>query len=109
MSSSLSCLVDNLAKGFQNNKCRKYESFFEYISIKDNKLIGKRIYCNKSYKLHFNKDLISRFANTYEFCDEDINRFILLFEKEFIHMNTSIAGKDLMKHHCLIKKFFTVV
>ena len=26
----------------------------------------------------FNKDLINRFANTYEFCNKDINRFILL-------------------------------
>ena len=27
-------------------------------------------------------------------------------EKEFIHMNTWIAGKDLMKHHYLIKNVF---
>ena len=26
------------------------------------------------------------------------------YEKVFILMNTRIAGKDLMKHHCLIKK-----
>ena len=29
----------------------------------------------------FNKDLINRFANTYEFCNKDINRFILLLRK----------------------------
>ena len=35
----------------------------------------------KSYKKDFNKDLIKRFANTYEFCNEDINKFILLSRK----------------------------
>ena len=32
-------------------------------------------------KNHFNKDLIKRFANIYEFCNEDINKFILLLRK----------------------------
>ena len=31
--------------------------------------------------MHFNKDLINRFANTYEFCNKDINKFILLLRK----------------------------
>ena len=26
----------------------------------------------------FNKDLINRFKSTYEFCNKDINKFILL-------------------------------
>ena len=30
-------------------------------------------------------------------------------EKEFMHTNTWIAGKDLMKHHCLRKNNFTIV
>ena len=29
----------------------------------------------------FNKYLIKRFANTYAFCNEDINKFILLLRK----------------------------
>ena len=32
-------------------------------------------------KKNFNKDLIKRFANTYEFCNENINKFILLLRK----------------------------
>ena len=32
-------------------------------------------------KKDFDKDLIKRFANTYEFCDEDINKFSLLLRK----------------------------
>ena len=35
----------------------------------------------KKYEKDFNKDLIDRFANTYRFCNEDINIFILLLRK----------------------------
>ena len=77
MSSSLSSLVDNLSKGLHNEKCKKFKSYLDYISIEDNKLICKRIDCNKNYS----QDLIERFANTYEFCDKDINEFILLLRK----------------------------
>ena len=47
-------------------------------------------------KKKFHKELIQRFANTYEFCNGDLNKFILLLRKVFIHMNTWIVGKDLM-------------
>ena len=36
----------------------------------------------KNIKKYFNKDLIKRFANTYEICDGNINKFILLLSKE---------------------------
>ena len=90
MSSSLPCLVDNLPEGRHNKKCRKCKSYLEYISIEDNDLICKCIDCNKNYKLHFNKDLINRFANTYEFCNKGVNKFISLLRKgiypyEYMH------------------------
>ena len=31
--------------------------------------------------LYFNKELIQRFANIYEFCNGDLNKFILLLRK----------------------------
>ena len=37
--------------------------------------------CKKNYKKDFNKELIKRFANIYEFCNEDINKFVLLLRK----------------------------
>ena len=52
--------------------------------MEDNKLIDYInccIDCNKNYQLYFDKDLINRFANTYEICTEDINKFILLLRK----------------------------
>ena len=35
----------------------------------------------KYYKNDFHKELIKRFANIYEFCNEDINNFFLLLRK----------------------------
>ena len=72
MSSLLSNLVDNLSEELHNKNYRECKS-----SLK-NRLIRKCIDCNKNYKLLFNKDLIKRFPNTYEFCNGDINKFILL-------------------------------
>ena len=81
MSNSLSSLVDNLSEGLHNYKCTDCKSCLDYISTKDNQLIFKCIECSKNHKKHFNKDLIKRFKNTYEVCDIDINKFILLLIK----------------------------
>ena len=35
----------------------------------------------KNYEKNFNKELIQRFLNTYEFCNGDLNKFILLLRK----------------------------
>ena len=36
--------------------------------------------CNACFK-KYSKELIKRFANTYEFCKKNINKFILLLRK----------------------------
>ena len=51
------------------------------MSIKDNQLIFRCFGCKKNYKKEFNKELIKRFANIYEFCNEDIDKFIFLLRK----------------------------
>ena len=82
MSSSLSKLVDNLSEGIYNNKCSDCESNLDYIEIKKNgKLILKCFNCNIYYKKKFNKDLMKKFKNTYSFCNNDLNKFILLLRK----------------------------
>ena len=48
---------------------------------KNDQLIFRCFECKKNYQKDFNKDLINRFGNTYEFCNKDINRFILLLRK----------------------------
>ena len=75
MSASLSNLVNNLSEGVYNDQCP------DYMSIKDKKLIFRRFECKKDYEKDFNKKLIHRFANTFKFCNGDINTFILLLRK----------------------------
>ena len=107
MGKSLSNPVDNLSEGLHSGKCADCKSHLDYMSIKDDKLILKCFECKKRYEKEFNKELFKGFANTYEFCNKDIDKFILLLKKVFILMNTRIAGKDLKKHLYLIKKLFT--
>ena len=53
------------------------------MSIKNQQLIFRCFECKKNYKKDFNKELTKRFVNIYEFCNEDINKFILLLRKGF--------------------------
>ena len=53
------------------------------MSVKDDQLIFRCVECKNMYEKVFNKDLINRLANTYRFCNEDINKFVLLLRKGF--------------------------
>ena len=50
-------------------------------STKNEKLILKCFNFEIYYRKKFNKELIKRFASTYEFCNKDLNKFILLLRK----------------------------
>ena len=81
MPSSLSNHVDKLFEGLHSGKCLDCKSCLDYIMFKDDKLIFRCFECKKNYKKEFNKELIKRFANIYEFCNKDINKSILLLRK----------------------------
>ena len=81
MSTSLSNLITNLSEGLHNYMCIDCKSCLDYMTIKDEQLIFRCFRCKKSYEKNFNEDLIQRFANTYEFCNGDRNKFILLLRK----------------------------
>ena len=81
MSTSLSKLVDNLSEGIHHNRCVDCKFCLEYMKHKDEKLIFRCFSCKKNYEKDFNKELIKRFANTYEFCTGYLNKFILLLRK----------------------------
>ena len=49
--------------------------------VKDDQLIFRCFERKKNYKKDFNKQLIKSFANTYEFCNGNINKFISLLRK----------------------------
>ena len=81
MSTSLSKLVDNLSEGLHNNRCVDCKYCIDYMKNKDEKLIFRCFSCKKNYEKDFNKELIERFANIYEFCKGDLNKFIFLLRK----------------------------
>ena len=82
MSSSLSKLVDNLSEGIHNNKCVNCKSNLDYIRItKNEKLLLKCFSCDSYYEKKFNRELIKKFKNMYSFCNNDLNKFILLLRK----------------------------
>ena len=51
------------------------------MTTKDEQLIFRCFRCKKNYEENFNEELIQKFANKYEFCNEDLNKFTLLLRK----------------------------
>ena len=81
VSTSLSNLVNNVSKEVHNDKSTNCKSCLNYMTTKDEQLIFRCFSCKKNYEKDFNKELIQRFANIYEFCNGDLNKFILLLRK----------------------------
>ena len=84
MATSLSKLVDNLTDNIHNDKCnvlKCIKSNLCFVRAINEKLIFKCIDFEKEYEKEFNKELIERFANTYKFCDNDLDKFIMLLRK----------------------------
>ena len=97
MSTSLSNLVNNLSEGPHSDKCTDCKSYFDYMTTKDEQLIFRCFEFKKNYKKDFNKELMKRFVNIYEFCNEDINKFILLSRKRvypYEYMDTLVKFNE---------------
>ena len=85
MSSKLSNLVNNLSEIY-SRECRgckekkKIKSVCDFIGLKNKALHHK---CNECKKISLTpiSGLIKKFSNTHEFCNNDINKFILLVKK----------------------------
>ena len=67
------------------------------------KLIFKCIDCEKEYEKEFNKELVERFANTYKFCDNDLDKFILLLRKG-VYPYQYIDGWDKFNEKIILSK-----
>ena len=81
MATSLSKLVDNLTDNIHNDKCIKCKSNLCFVRAMNETLLFKCTDCEKEYEKEINKELVERFANTYKFCNNDINKFIMLLRK----------------------------
>ena len=87
MPTSLSELVDNLSGKICNSivckKCmerEKINSKCEFDGLKDNRLLYK---CRECGEMRYDSinGLIKKFSSTYQFCNSDLNKFILLLWK----------------------------
>ena len=81
MAISLSKLVDNLTDGIHSDKFIKCESSLFYMKVMDETLIFRCFNCKKNYKKEINKELVERFAGTYKFCNNDLNKFVMLLRE----------------------------
>ena len=79
MSRKLSKLVNYLLDGRHSDKCKDCKYKLDYMSVKQ--LVFQCSASKKNYEKDFNSKLIKRFANTYEFCKGNINKFVLLLRK----------------------------
>ena len=83
MATSLSKLVDNFTDNIHNDKCVKCKSNLCFVNAMNETLTFECVDCKKEYKKEFNKKLIERFSNVYEFCDYDMNKFMVLLRKGY--------------------------
>ena len=81
MATSLSELVDNLTEDIHGDKYVDCKSDLSYMKVMDETLIFRCFNCKKNYKKEINKELIERFASTYKFCNNDLNKFVMLLRK----------------------------
>ena len=86
MSTSLSELVDNMSGIFNSIECKsciekiKINSECCFVGLKNNRLIYKCKECKEEWKRPLNK-LIENFPSIYQFCNGDLNKFVMLLRK----------------------------
>ena len=81
MTASLSKLVDNLTEDIHGDKCVDCKSDLTYMKVMDEALIFRCFNCKKNCEKEISKELIERFASTYKFCNNDLNKFVMLLRK----------------------------
>ena len=90
MASSLSNLADDLTEEIHKINCKDCDCFLEYKSVKENLIRYECLSCNKDYSNKLDEKLKKKFKKTFQFFNNDINKFVLLLRKgvypyEYIH------------------------
>ena len=104
MSALLSELVDNMSRIFNTTECKsciekiKINSERCFVGLKNNRLIYRCKECKEEWKRLIN-ELIEKFPSIYQFCNGDLNKFVLLLRKGVYPYEVWITGKNLMKPH----------
>ena len=87
MQNSLWEFVDYSSETFNSKECKscveriKINSECSYVGLKNNKSICKFKECKKESKKLITDQLIEKFFSIYQFCDDDLNKFVLLLRK----------------------------
>ena len=88
MASSLSNLVDNLAEGIHKVKCKDFDYFLEYESVKDNLMKYKFLSSNKDYSNMLEENFKKPFKNTFQFLIMISMNLFCCYEKLFVLMSS---------------------
>ena len=81
MATSLLKLVDNVTEDIHGDKYVDCKSDLSYMKVIGEALIFRCFNCKKNYEKEINKELIERFASTYKFCNNDLNKFVMYLRK----------------------------
>ena len=110
MASSLSNLLDNLSEGIHKIKCTNSNKCYnEYTNFKDVLIEFKCLCCNKNYQKRFDENLKKKFANTYKFAIQYINKLISLLQKSFYPHEYIDHERNSMRHHYQKRMVFIVI
>ena len=86
MQTSLSELVDYISEIFNSKECKscieriKINLECSYVGLKNDRLVYKCKECREEYKRPID-ELKEKFPNIYQFCNDDLNKFVLLLRK----------------------------
>ena len=86
MSTSLSELVDNMSGIFNSIECKsciekiKINLECRFVGLKNNRLIYRCRECKEEWKRPI-EGLIEKFPSIYQFCNGNLNKFVLLLRK----------------------------
>ena len=110
MSTYLSKPADNLSEIY-SKKCRdkNCKSECEFKGLQNNNLCYSCKECRKK-QLKPTNGLIKKFPNTFKFCNNDINKFILLLRKEVSPYEYMVSWKDettLTKQKSFLQKIIS--
>ena len=114
MSDSLSNLVDNTSEIFHSKECNscieriKINSKCHYVGLKNERLIYKCEECRKQSKRPVD-ELKEKFPNIYQFCNNYLNKFVLLLRKGVYPYEYMGSWEKLMKLHYHPKKLFIII